>query len=152
MPATRESIWFRPYTLFEVNALQRDSMVELLGIEFTAIGTDYVSARMPVDSRTVQPFRLLHGGASVALAETLASTGAVMATDPARMQVMGQEINANHLRAVREGHVTGTARPIHLGGRSHVWSIEIVDDAGRLVCVSRLTLAILDRHAQRIPA
>jgi len=152
MTNARESIWFRPYTLFEVNALQRDSMVELLGIEFTAIGTDHVSARMPVDSRTVQPFRLLHGGASITLAETLGSTGAVMATDPARMQVVGQEINANHLRAVREGHVTGTARPIHLGGRSHVWSIEIVDDAGRLVCVSRLTLAILDRHAQRLPA
>ena len=152
MTNARESIWFRPYTLFEVNALQRDSMVELLGIEFTAIGTDHVSARMPVDSRTVQLFRLLHGGASVTLAETLGSTGAVMVTDPARMQVVGQEINANHLRAVREGHVTGTARPIHLGGRSHVWSIEIVDDAGRLVCVSRLTLAILDRHAQRLPA
>ena len=152
MTNPRESIWFRPYTLSEVNALQRDSMVELLGIEFTAIGTDHVSARMPVDSRTVQPFRLLHGGASVTLAETLGSTGAVMATDPARVQVVGQEINANHLRAVREGHVTGTARPIHLGGRSHVWSIEIVDDAGRLVCVSRLTLAILDRHAQRLPA
>lgn len=152
MTNPRESIWFRPYTLFEVNALQRDSMVELLGIEFTAIGIDHVSARMPVDSRTVQPFRLLHGGASVTLAETLGSTGAVMVTDPARMQVVGQEINANHLRAVREGHVTGTARPIHLGGRSHVWSIEIVDDAGRLVCVSRLTLAILDRHAQRLPA
>ena len=150
MTNARESIWFRPYTLFEVNALQRDSMVELLGIEFTAIGTDHVSARMPVDSRTVQPFRLLHGGASVALAETLGSTGAVMATDPARMQVAGQEINANHLRAVRAGHVTGTARPIHLGGRSHVWSIEIVDADDRLVCVSRLTLAILDRHAQRI--
>jgi 1,4-dihydroxy-2-naphthoyl-CoA hydrolase len=127
-------------------------MVELLGIEFTAIGADHVSARMPVDSRTVQLFRLLHGGASVTLAETLGSTGAVMVTDPARMQVVGQEINANHLRAVREGHVTGTARPIHLGGRSQVWSIEIVDDAGRLVCVSRLTLAILDRHAQRLPA
>jgi 1,4-dihydroxy-2-naphthoyl-CoA hydrolase len=152
MTNARESIWFRPYTLFEVNALQRDSMVELLGIEFTAIGTDHVSARMPVDSRTVQPFGLLHGGASVTLAETLGSTGAVMATDPARMQVVGQEINANHLRAVREGHVTGTARPIHLGGRSHVWSIEIVDDTGRLVCVSRLTLAILDRHTQRLPA
>jgi 1,4-dihydroxy-2-naphthoyl-CoA hydrolase len=152
MTNARESIWFRPYTLFEVNALQRDSMVELLGIEFTAIGTDHVSARMPVDSRTVQPYGLLHGGASVTLAETLGSTGAVMATDSTRTQVVGQEINANHLRAVREGHVTGTARPIHLGGRSHVWSIEIADDAGRLVCVSRLTLAILDRHAQRIPA
>jgi 1,4-dihydroxy-2-naphthoyl-CoA hydrolase len=142
-------IWFRPYTLSELNASQRDCMVELIGIEFTELGPDHLAARMPVDSRTMQPFRLLHGGASVALAETLGSVGAVMVVDPARMQVVGQEINANHIRGVRGGHVTGTARPIHLGGRSHVWSIEIVDDAGRLACVSRMTIAILDRHAQR---
>lgn len=145
----RAPIWFRPYTLSELNASQRDCMFEILGIEFTELGPDYIAARMPVDSRTMQPFRLLHGGASVALAETLGSVGALMVVDAARMQVVGQEINANHIRGVRGGQVTGTARPIHLGGRSHVWSIEIVDDAGRLACVSRMTIAILDRHAQR---
>jgi len=102
-----------------------------------------------VDRRTVQPYGLLHGGASIALAETLGSLAAAMTVDPASTLVVGQEINANHIRAVREGHVTGTARPVHLGGRSQVWSIEVVDPAGRLVCVSRLTLAVLDRRAQR---
>ena len=146
----RAPIWFRPYTLSELNALQGDSMVTLLGIEFTDLGPSHLTARMPVDSRTVQPFGLFHGGASVTLAETIGSTGATMVVDTQRMQVVGQEINANHIRGVRGGHVTGTARPIHLGGRSQVWGIEIVDDAGKLVCVSRLTLAVLDRHAQRI--
>lgn len=145
----RDSIWFRPYTLSELNAMLRDCIEERLGIEFNAVGPDHVGARMPVDSRTVQPFGLLHGGASVVLAETLGSVGATMAIDPERLQAVGQEINANHIRGARDGHVTGTARPIHLGGRSQVWGIEIVDDAGRLVCVSRLTLAILDRPARR---
>ena len=147
----RKPIWFRPYTLSELNASQRDCMVELLGIEFTGLGPDYLVATMPVDSRTVQPFGLLHGGASLALAETLGSVGATLVVDMRRMHVVGQEINANHIRGVREGHVTGTARPLHLGGRSHVWAIDIVDGAGRLACVSRITLAILDRHAQRLP-
>jgi 1,4-dihydroxy-2-naphthoyl-CoA hydrolase len=146
----RKPIWFRPYTLSELNASHRDSMVELLGIEFVDLGPDFVSARMPVDSRSMQPFGLLHGGASVTLAETLGSVGATMVVDMQRMQVVGQEINANHIRGVRSGHVTGTARPIHLGGRSQVWNIDIVDDARKLACVSRLTIAVLDRHAQRL--
>ena len=125
-------------------------MAELLGIEFTELGPDHLVGRMPVDRRSMQPFGLLHGGASVTLAETLGSVGATMVVDLQRTQVVGQEINANHLRAVRGGHVTGTARPIHLGRRSQVWGIEIVDDAGKLACISRLTLAILDRHARRI--
>ncbi|MCU0974986.1 MAG: hotdog fold thioesterase [Steroidobacteraceae bacterium] len=148
--AERAPIWFRPYTLSELNAAQGDSMITLLGIEFTDLGPSHLTARMPVDSRTVQPFGLLHGGASVVLAETIGSTAAHMVVDSSRMQVVGQEINANHIRGVRSGHVTGTARPIHLGGRSQVWNIEIVDDGGRLACVSRLTLAVLDRHAQRL--
>lgn len=146
----RAPIWFRPYTLSELNASQQGCMVELLGIEFVELGPDFLVARMPVDSRSMQPFGLLHGGASVTLAETLGSTGATMVVDMQRMQVVGQEINANHIRGVRGGHVTGTARPIHLGGRSQVWNIEIVDGAGKLACVSRLTLAVLDRHAQRL--
>lgn len=146
----RKPIWFRPYTLSELNASHRDTMAELLGIEFVDLGPDFLSARMPVDSRSMQPFGLLHGGASVTLAETLGSVGATMVVDMQRMLVVGQEINANHIRGVRGGHVTGTARPIHLGGRSQVWNIDIVDDAGRLACVSRLTIAVLDRHAQRL--
>jgi len=143
------SIWFKPHTLAELNALNEGTLAAQLGMEMTEIGRDFVSGRMPVDRRTVQPYGLLHGGASIALAETLGSLAAAMTVDPASTLVVGQEINANHIRAVREGHVTGTARPVHLGGRSQVWSIEVVDPAGRLVCVSRLTLAVLDRRAQR---
>jgi len=98
---------------------------------------------MPVDERTKQPFGLLHGGASVALAETLGSIGASMCVEPAKFLCVGQEINANHVRAVSSGLVTGTARPLHIGGRTHVWSIEIVNEAGKLVCVSRLTMAVI---------
>jgi 1,4-dihydroxy-2-naphthoyl-CoA hydrolase len=99
---------------------------------------------MPVDERTRQPFGLLHGGASVALAETLGSMGANFCLDTTRFYAVGQEINANHVRSARSGRVTGTARPIHLGNRSHVWDIRIEDDAGRLTCVARLTLSVIE--------
>jgi len=145
------SIWFKPHTLAELNAFSAGTMTEHLGIEYTGMGPDSLEARMPVDARTRQPFGLLHGGASLVLAETLGSYGAALTVDPARMQVVGQEINANHIRAVRDGSVTGTARPVHLGGRSQVWSIDIRDERGRLVCVSRMTLAVLDRRAQPVP-
>jgi 1,4-dihydroxy-2-naphthoyl-CoA hydrolase len=118
-----------------------------LGMVFTEIGADFLRGKMPVDQRTMQPFGLLHGGASVALAETLGSMGAAMCVDMNDYQVVGQEINANHLRGVRSGWVTGTARPVHLGGRSQVWTIDIVDDAGKLVCTSRLTIAVIKRGA-----
>lgn len=143
------SIWFKAHSLEELNALNEGTLAAQLGMEMTEIGRDFVSGRMPVDHRTAQPYGLLHGGASIALAETLGSLAAAMTVDSASTLVVGQEINANHIRAVREGHVTGTARPVHLGGRSQVWSIEVVDPAGRLVCISRLTLAVLDRRAQR---
>lgn len=146
------SIWFKAHTLAELNATSAGTMAEHLGIEYTGMGPDFLEARMPVDARTRQPYGLLHGGASMVLAETLGSYGAALTVDPARWQVVGQEINANHLRAVRDGHVTGTARPVHLGGRSQVWSIDIRDDRDRLVCISRMTLVVLDRHAQKIPA
>lgn len=139
------SIWFRQFSLDEVRALERGTMGAHLGIEFVRIGPDHLDARMPVDERTVQPDRILHGGASVALAETLGSIGGAMVVDRERYQIVGQEINANHLRPVREGHVHGSARPIHLGRRSQVWAIEIVDDQQRLVCVSRLTIAVIER-------
>jgi len=147
MTEEQPSIWIRRRPLPELNAFHRGTLVAQLGIEFTEQGADYLVGRMPVDDRTRQPYGLLHGGASVALAETLGSFAAAMTVDTERVQVVGQEINANHLRAVREGHVTGTARPIHLGSRSQVWGIDIRDDAGRLVCVSRLTLALLHWQA-----
>jgi 1,4-dihydroxy-2-naphthoyl-CoA hydrolase len=137
------SIWRSPLTLQALNAASAGTMVRQLGIVFTEIGEDFIRATMPVDDRTRQPYGLLHGGASVALAETLGSTGANMCVDPSRYRCLGQEINANHVRAARAGSVTGTARPLHIGGRSQIWSIEITNEAGKLVCVARLTMAIL---------
>lgn len=147
MSDARNTIWFRPRTPAELNAQHVGSLSDRLGMEFTELGPDFIRGRMPVDERTLQPFGLLHGGASLALAETLGSVGATLTVDLERAQVVGQEINANHIRAVRSGQVTGTARPVHLGGRSQVWAIEIEDERQRLVCVSRLTLAVLDRQA-----
>jgi 1,4-dihydroxy-2-naphthoyl-CoA hydrolase len=140
------SIWIRQFSVEELRSFQHDTMGEHLGIEVTDIGSDYLEARMPVDGRTMQPDRILHGGASVALAETLGSVGGTMCIDRERFQIVGVEINANHLRPAMTGHVTGRASPIHLGRRSQVWSIEIRDDNGRLICVSRLTIAVVDRQ------
>jgi 1,4-dihydroxy-2-naphthoyl-CoA hydrolase len=141
------SIWRSLQTVEELNADRSGTLIGNLGILFTEIGDDFVRATMPVDTRTVQPYGLLHGGASVALAETLGSMGAAMCVDAAEYQVVGQEINANHVRAARSGLVTGTARAVHLGGRTHVWSIEIVNDAQKLVCISRITMAVIKRGA-----
>jgi 1,4-dihydroxy-2-naphthoyl-CoA hydrolase len=138
------SIWFKPFTLDELDRQSRGCMVEHLDIRFTEIGPDYIRASMPVDHRTWQPFGLLHGGASVVLAETLASVGANCCVDGDRFYCVGQEINANHLRAVRSGRVTGTARPIHIGARSQVWEIRIEDDRQRLNAISRMTLAVVE--------
>ena len=129
-----------------INGIGRNTLVEHLGIEFTEIGPDYLKAKMPVDSRTVQPFRLLHGGASAALAESMGSTASFLCVDGSKQNCVGLEINANHLRAVHDGYVYGTARPLHLGRRTHVWEIDIVDDSGKLVCVSRLTVMVVDRE------
>lgn len=138
------AIWhFRP-TLEQLNQTSHH-MVGHIGIEFTEIGDDFITARMPVDPRTHQPAGLLHGGASVTLAETLGSTGAFMCVDPALYHVVGLEINANHVRGVREGWVTGTARPLHRGKATQLWEIKITDAAGKLVCVSRITLAVLEK-------
>jgi 1,4-dihydroxy-2-naphthoyl-CoA hydrolase len=141
------SIWRSLRTVEELNGNRQGTLVENLGILFTEIGSDFVRGTMPVDTRTVQPYGLLHGGASVALAETLGSTGAAMCVDAAEYQVVGQEINANHVRAARGGLVTGTARAVHLGGRTHVWTIDIVNEAQKLVCISRITLAVIKRGA-----
>ena len=139
------SPWFGTPSLEALQRMQRDTLATHLGIELTEIGADYLRGTMPVDSRTRQPMGLLHGGASVVLAESLGSIAAIASIDGERQSCVGQEINANHLRAVRSGLVTGTARPVHVGRRSQVWSIEIADEANRLVCVSRITLAVLDR-------
>jgi 1,4-dihydroxy-2-naphthoyl-CoA hydrolase len=140
------SIWRSLLTLEQLNS-RRGTLIDNLGILFSEIGVDFVRGTMPVDARTIQPYGLLHGGASVALAETLGSTGAAMCIDAAEYQCVGQEINANHVRAARSGLVTGTARPIHIGGRTHVWGIDIVNEANKLVCVSRITMAIIKRGA-----
>ena len=141
------SIWRSPRTLEELNGNRQGTLIGTLDILFTEIGADFVRGTMPVDTRTVQPYGLLHGGASLALAETLGSMGAAMCVDADEYQVVGQEINANHVRAARSGLVTGTARAVHLGGRSHVWAIEIVNDAHKLVCISRITMAVIKRGA-----
>jgi 1,4-dihydroxy-2-naphthoyl-CoA hydrolase len=138
------SIWFQPYTLEQVH-YKGSHLPQHLGMEFTEIGPDYLRARMPVDDRTRQPFGILHGGASVALAETLGSTAAALVIDRSKQSCVGQEINANHIRAISSGFVIGTARPVHLGRRSHVWEIRITDEQDRLVCISRITMFILDR-------
>jgi 1,4-dihydroxy-2-naphthoyl-CoA hydrolase len=130
--------------LARLNAAGADTtLMGALGIELTEIGDDYLRGRMPVDARTRQPNGLLHGGASVALAETLGSFAAGLCVDNAR--VVGIEINANHVRGVTEGWVIGTARPLHVGRSTQVWEIRIEDEAGRLVCASRLTLAVVGR-------
>ena len=137
------SIWRSPKTIEQLNGAQSGTLIQQLGIRFTEVGADYLRGTMPVDERTKQPFGLLHGGASVALAETLGSIGAMMCVEPEKFLCVGQEINANHVRAVSSGLVTGTARPLHIGGRTPVWTIEIVNEAGKLVCASRLTMAVI---------
>lgn len=144
-----ETIWKSPFTADWLNQLGRDCANTHLGIEILEAGPDYLRGRMPVDARTKQPAGILHGGASVLLAETLASWAGSFVVDATRHSVVGQEINANHLRPATEGWVTGTARPVHLGKRSQVWEIHIENDAGKLVCISRMTLAVIDRPAAR---
>ena len=118
-------------------------MAENLGIEFTEIGEDWMAAKMPVDKRTHQPYGLLHGGASVALAETLGSVAAHCSIDSTKQYCVGLEINANHLKGIREGFVYGTARPIHRGRSTQVWEVKITNKKQQLVCVSRITIAVL---------
>jgi len=141
------SIWQSPRSIEDLNGNRQGTLIGTLGILFTEIGEDFVRGTMPVDTRTLQPYGLLHGGASVALAETLGSTGASMCINADEYQVVGQEINANHVRAARRGIVTGTARSVHLGGRTQVWSIDIVNEAQKLICISRITMAVIKRGA-----
>nr|WP_246414259.1 hotdog fold thioesterase [Microbacterium thalassium] len=127
--------------------MSAESLIDNLGIEFVELCDDALVCRMPVDRRTIQPAGVLHGGASVALAETLASWSAYLAVDRDRFHVVGMEINANHVRPISNGWVTGTATPVNIGRRAHVWEIRIVDDAGRLVCISRCTMAVIEQRS-----
>ncbi len=138
-------IWNKAYNLEEIKFLTQNNMLEHLGIEILELGNDFIKGRMPVDHRTVQPMNILHGGASVALAESLGSIGSFLTVDPAKFHCVGMEINANHLRPVSSGFVYATARPIHIGKRSQVWSIEIVNDENKIVCISRITMAVIEK-------
>ena len=137
----------KSFTVEAMNEFSKNSMVGHIGIEFTEVGDDYLKAKMPVDHRTVQPFGLLHGGASVSLAETMGSLGATMVVDMNNQYCVGLEINANHIKSAKSGFVYGIAKPIHLGKKTHVWEIRITNDDDQLVCISRITMAIIDKKA-----
>ena len=140
-------IWFNPQlTLTQLDEFTPGTMANHLGMEWVDIGIDYLSLRMPVDERTKQPYGLLHGGASCALAETVGSVASHLVIDPEKFICVGLEINANHIRSAREGFVTAKAIPLHLGSSTHIWDIKIHDDQEKLICVSRLTVAILQKN------
>jgi 1,4-dihydroxy-2-naphthoyl-CoA hydrolase len=143
MQESTMSIWKQEPDLARINAWSANTMMELLGIRITAIGDDWLQGTMPVDHRTHQPYGLLHGGASVVLAETLGSTAAMLTLDPDKEIAVGLDINANHIRGVRSGLVTGTAKVLHLGRTTQVWEIRIENEEGALVCISRLTMAVV---------
>ncbi|MDP2415309.1 hotdog fold thioesterase [Daejeonella sp.] len=138
-------IWSRDYTVEELNGRPKGHIGELIGIEFTEITEDSISARMPVNEKTHQPHGILHGGASVVLAESLGSVASNMIVDSNKYIGVGLEVNANHLRPVKSGFVTGICKPIHIGGKTHVWDIRLYDDRGKMNCVSRLTVAIIPK-------
>jgi 1,4-dihydroxy-2-naphthoyl-CoA hydrolase len=135
-------IWKQPISVESLTAASTDTAVSHLGIEFLEVGDDFIRARVPVDARTIQPYGLLHGGVAVVLAETLGSCGAAYAA-PAGHRTVGLDINANHLKGVTQGWVTGITRPVHIGRSTQVWQIELRNDAGELTCVSRITMAVL---------
>jgi 1,4-dihydroxy-2-naphthoyl-CoA hydrolase len=139
-------IWFnKSIQPHHIQPLSKDTIAEQIGIEFTEIGPDFLKGRMPVDHRTHQPYGLLHGGASCVLAETLGSVASALIIDQSKFICVGLEINANHIRGVREGFVTGIATPIHIGATTHVWDIKIQDEKEKLVCISRLTVVVLPK-------
>jgi 1,4-dihydroxy-2-naphthoyl-CoA hydrolase len=142
-----KTIWHSTQvSLDQLNEFSTSTMANCLDMEFTEIGPDYLKMMMPVDHRTKQPYGLLHGGASAALAETVGSMASALIIDPDKQICVGMEINANHIRSVKDGYVHACARPLHIGATSHVWDIRITDDQHKLVCVSRLTMAILAKR------
>ena len=138
------NIFRRPRTAEELNAHGQNTAVSHLGIHIVEVGEDFLRGTMPVDQRTKQPYGLLHGGSSAMLAETLASVAANMCVEKEGQQAVGLELNCNHVRGVTQGFVTGTARPVHVGRKTQVWDIRIEDERGKLCCVSRLTLAVIE--------
>ncbi len=142
------SVWFKnDWDIEKLNKLASNTMNELIGIQFIEVGENYLRASMPVDNRTRQAYGLLHGGASVTLAETVGSVASVMTVDPELYYCVGVEINANHLRSVKEGYVIATAAPLHIGLSSHVWEIKITDQNEKLICISRLTVFVKKKKA-----
>ena len=144
---TQSSIFVTPITVEEINSTQiiEGQMARHLGIEMTEIGSDFMTAKMPIDHRTIQRIGILHGGASLALAETVGSIAASYCVDRNSFYIVGQEINANHIRPVKSGFVYATATPLHLGKTSHVWDIKVKNEEGKLTCVSRFTVAVLKK-------
>jgi 1,4-dihydroxy-2-naphthoyl-CoA hydrolase len=140
------SIFNPGVTLESLNKLSANTMVSHLGIEFTSVGDDFIEAKMPVDARTQQPLGLLHGGASVTLAETLGSVAATCCIDRDTQYCVGLDINANHIKSAKIGYVFGTTKPIHIGKRTHVWEIRIVNEQRELICISRITMAVIDKR------
>lgn len=138
------SIWFKPYTVIDIQGLLKNNMAESLGIEITEITPDSVKGKMPVDHRTKQSMNILHGGASAALAETLGSIASNLMVDTTKFSCVGLDINANHLRPVHSGFVFAEAKPIHIGKKTQVWNIEIKNEEGKMVCISRLTMAVIE--------
>ncbi len=138
-------IWFKPVDITQASHGSKNTLLETLDIQITEIGDNFLKGTMPVDHRTVQPYGILHGGASVSLAESLGSVAAYLTVDPEIYVTVGQEVNANHIRPVTSGRVTGIAKPVHIGRTSQVWSIEITNEAGKLVCISRLTMAVVEK-------
>ncbi len=141
------SIWKKSTDLARLNAISKDTIIALLGIEYTKIGDNFIEAVMPVDTRTHQPYGLLHGGASVVLAETLGSVAANLVVAEDKVCV-GLEVNANHVRSIKKGTVTGTATAVHIGYSTQIWQIEICNERQQLVCTSRLTVAVIDKPKQ----
>ena len=141
------AIWFREYNIESIKELGKGNMGDHIGIELIELGDNYIKGRMPVDHRTKQPTGVLHGGAMVALAETLGSVGGNLVVDMNKFSCVGLDINANHLRSVSSGYVYGIAFPMHIGRTTQVWTIEIHNEAGKLVCISRLTLAVIENQA-----
>ncbi len=139
------SIWFSPITCHDANERSKNTMLTHLGIEFIEVGTDFLSAKMPVDHRTHQPLGIMHGGASCVLAETIGSTAANYCVDPQKNYCVGLDINTNHIRSIKNGFVIGVAKPYHLGRSTQVWRIEITNEDGKLISVNRLTMAVLNK-------
>ncbi|WP_231425598.1 hotdog fold thioesterase [Pedobacter sp. Leaf250] len=138
-------MWFKNFTVEDLNGRPKNHIGALLGIQFTEIGVDFIEGTMPVDERTHQPAGILHGGASVVLAETLGSIASYMLIDPEKYVAVGLEVNANHLRPVKTGLVRGICKPIHIGAKTHIWDIKIYNDRGKMSCVSRLTVAVINK-------